>query len=97
MRLNLNKSDIDLIIEWNRVCNLLGSEAGECGPACDFVLLCGSLIDNMNKGKNMSHEEKSILLFWTLTCQDINECEKCTRANICKDLRLKIWKTVSPT
>ena len=95
--MKLNASDINLITEWNRVCNLLGSEAGECGPKCDFYNFCGSLIDNMTKGKNMSREENSILLFWTLTCQDINECSKCTFNDGCKKLRMKLWKTITPT
>jgi len=94
--MKLTQSEINLITEWNRVCNLLGSEAGECGSKCDFYNLCDSLIENMSKGKNLSKEEKSILLFWTLTCQDINECPVCTKLPVCKDLRIKLWKTVTP-
>ena len=88
-------TEIDAIVikKWHSVCEYLGKSANECMENCEFYRTCKKLMKRLDKcPKRLYFLEKQLLMWWTLVCEDMNDCKKCPLYDACRNLRVKLWK-----
>jgi len=88
----ITELDAIVIKKWHSVCEYLGKTANECGNKCEFYKTCRKLMKKVDNIKRLYFLEKQLLMWWTLVCEDMNECKKCPLYEACRELRVKIWK-----